>query len=76
MIELKEKKRPRIKPYGFFVKTTETDYQELFEVLSWIFINIGPYNESRMQFRTQSPWLIAIYFEHAADATAFKLRWG
>lgn len=75
MIKIIEKIRPQIKPYTFFIKTDNTASDDLLEIYSWIFTNIGPYNKSRVEFLTINPLNIAVYFKYRIDAMAFKLRW-
>ena len=76
MLKITQKKRPRIRPYGFIVAVDAVSVaDEIFEVYSWLFNNVGPYDKSRMEFRINNAWSTSIYFEHAEDAAAFKLRW-
>jgi len=75
MLTIEQKIRPIIKPYAFVLKTTNPDSNDILEVCSWIFTNICPYDESRIEFRAHSMWSTAVYFKYEDDATAFKLRW-
>lgn len=76
MIKITEKKRPRILPHGFTLKmNVPSEASKLFEVYSWIFVNLGEYDEKTLQFRINDPWTTSIYFLNPEDALAFKLRW-
>ena len=76
MLKIIQKKRPRIRPYGFTISVDAfSGADDIFEVYSWLLNNISLYDKSRMEFRINNAWTTSIYFEHASDAAAFKLRW-
>lgn len=80
-MEITQKKRPRIIPYGFSVivdwndATPKDDIIPL--ILFWIFENMGPYDSTRWQMRHAmgTKKFLSIYFSDPVDASAFKLRW-
>ncbi len=80
-ITMREKKRPRIMPYGFAATMDFTGNHSINDVmptiLCWIFENIGPYDKERWQIRTHmgTKQFLSVYFSDPIDATAFKLAW-
>ena len=76
-MKITQGKRPRIKPYSFFI--TGYIHNELVEIYSWIFTELGPYDNMRMECRLSGGWVgsgkTTVYFKYTADAMAFKLRW-
>lgn len=80
-VTMKEKKRPRIMPYGFAAtmdfRGNDTPHDVIPVILCWVYENIGEYDKERWQIRTHmgTSQFLSIYFADPIDATAFKLAW-
>jgi len=80
-IKVREKKNPRILPYGFAMDMGYANNEEKNDVLPiilyWIFENIGIYDKERWQVRTHmgDRKFLSVYFRDPVDAMAFKLEW-
>lgn len=80
-IVMREKKRPRILPYGFAMDLEHTSKNNASDVipviLCWIFENIGQYDKKKWQIRTHmgTTQFLSVYFADPTDAVAFKLAW-